>query len=237
MVENITAILSSQALSAPALRASVASLGALTSLGASAFAASIPPGAVSLANAPFTVGSTTIVVAAATSASGSSSAAGGAAAGGVIGAFVLALVVWLRRSYSKHKKCPCQRDRKAELFARAEERRLALESTQAKFDSAQAKAELLEVKRQLALAKKAEDADEVAELRRQVSRFVPAPAPAPAPRCCALLPDPSREQPPSPHFSQLAAAKQQVAETTRAEGDASRAGTTNPIAFAPRALS
>jgi len=81
---------------------------------ASAFATGAPA-AVSFIGSPF-ISSATVV-----SDSGSSNAApaaGGAAAGGIVGAFLLACAFWSYRSFSKHGKLPCFRDRKSEILSR-----------------------------------------------------------------------------------------------------------------------
>ena len=137
-VANMTNILVSPSLLAGALSRSVSLLAAATGMPAGSFAASVPPGRVLVANAAFLLGN-----GAGSSPSSSSSGGGvgsGALAGGIVGgvagAIALACAIWARRSYAKHNKLPCFRDRRSELFARK-----SLEFEAKEVDNALAEAE------------------------------------------------------------------------------------------------
>ena len=237
-VVNISAVLASPTLAASTLRAVAAQLGAATTLGAAAFAVSVPPASVTLANAPFTVGGETVVVASAASAAGAGSvgAAAGGAAGGIAAIF---LAVWIWRSYSKHKTLPCCRDRRSELLSKNEVSR-AIAEAEAVLDAnagaaspgvAAAKpkgpkpgAQSALIVRKLAQESAAAKA-EVLALRKQIAAAKSGEAPADADEMKELR-------------RQLAAARAQASAqaTQPAPGGDAPAATLNPIvvSFAPR---
>jgi hypothetical protein len=128
-VANYSSVLGSSSACAGTLRAITAALGTATSLGAQAYSAAVPAASIAVANAPFELGGGAPAVVA-TSAGGGAAATGGAAAGGVIAAVILACAIWVRRSYAKHKKLPCLRDRGAEKRRALEARRLADEANE-----------------------------------------------------------------------------------------------------------
>jgi hypothetical protein len=98
---------------APAFATVIAAVATAASIPAASLAAAMGPPAV-VANAPFSIAVSTGGDSSSTSSSGSGSGAGGAAGGGIAGAILLAIGVWASRSYLKHGKLPCFRDRAAE---------------------------------------------------------------------------------------------------------------------------
>jgi len=117
-VLNISNTLASPAAMSGALAASAASFAAATGVDVRALSAVVPPGSVSIAHAPFSL--------AVPAAAAASSADGGASTGGIVGGIIAALAlacgIWGARSYAKHGKLPCFRDRRKEIFFRREEK-------------------------------------------------------------------------------------------------------------------
>jgi len=98
----------------PTLLASISqSVASALRVPASAFSTSAPA-AVTFVGSPFVAASTVVVAAEANSAP----ATGGAAAGGIVGAILLACGLWAYRSYAKHGKLPCCRDRAREALVK-----------------------------------------------------------------------------------------------------------------------
>jgi hypothetical protein len=115
---NVSATLASPSALKGALAATTASLAAASSIDARAFSAAVPAASISVSNSPYSL--TPIVVSSASS--GDSGSATGGIVGGILAALALACAVWGMRSYSKHGKCPCCRDRRKELVYRREEK-------------------------------------------------------------------------------------------------------------------
>jgi len=118
-VLNISNTLSSPAAISGALTASASSFAAATGVDVRGLSAVVPPRSVSVANAPFSL---TAPAAAAASGADSGASSTGGIVGGIIAALALACAIWGARSYAKHGKLPCFRDRRKEIFYRREEK-------------------------------------------------------------------------------------------------------------------
>jgi membrane associated rhomboid family serine protease len=128
LVENYTATLSSATLMAPILAKVSQLLVSVTGLPASAFSVSAPSSELLLVNAPFSMAQPSAAVAAAVTVNSAGTVGG--TVGGIVCAAALACAVWARRSYQKHKKLPCCRDRKTEVRRLTEMRIKAAEAAE-----------------------------------------------------------------------------------------------------------
>ena len=88
-------------------------LASVTSLPASDFVVSVNLNSIVLLNAPFSLSG-----GGSSSSTTSSGNVGGAAGGGIAAAIVLVIGIWSWRSYAKHGKLPCCRDRRRESLVR-----------------------------------------------------------------------------------------------------------------------
>jgi hypothetical protein len=117
-VLNISNMLASPAAIRGALAASAASFATAAGVDVRWLSAGVPAGSVLIANAPFSLAAP----AAAAASSADSGASTGGIVGGIIAALALACAIWGARSWAKHGKLPCFRDRRRELFFRREEK-------------------------------------------------------------------------------------------------------------------
>jgi len=109
----VVAKLSSAASAAQPLAAVVAAIASSTSLAASSYSAAFVASSVGIANSPFLAAAP--APAASDGGGGGAAGATGGIVGGIVGALALACVIWGARSYAKHGKLPCFRDRRKEL--------------------------------------------------------------------------------------------------------------------------
>ena len=124
----MTSQLSSPVALAGPLSAITSAVAAAANVAPNYFAVSVPAASVALANAPFTLSA-----GAAAPAAGGGSSSGtvaGAALGCAAGVVALACALWARRSYAKHNRLPCCRDRVTEARKRDEMKRLAEEAAE-----------------------------------------------------------------------------------------------------------
>ena len=124
-VLNMTATLAALTPASPVVVSVRASVAAATHLDLSAFTLSVDTMSVTLANAAFVLPTTGPSSSSSSSSGGSST---GAIVGGILGVTALFCAIWSWRSYAKHGKLPCFRDR-------AKEKREALEQAYARNNS------------------------------------------------------------------------------------------------------